>query len=132
MIQPVFIPKKVILLLHEQLIDRYGGTTGLRDENLLDSAIEQPKITFDGAFLHESLYEMAAAYGFHLCMNHPFLDGNKRIALVAIDVFLQRNGYEMIASEEETYEIMMKLSTGQLTKDALANWLKANSEPVIE
>jgi death-on-curing protein len=132
MTQPVFIPKKVIILLHEQLIDRYGGTTGVRDENLLESAIEQPKTTFDGAFLHESLYDMAAAYGFHLCMNHPFLDGNKRIALVAMDVFLQKNGYEIIASEEETYEVMMKLSTGQLTKEALASWLKANSEPVIE
>lgn len=130
--QPIFIPKKVILLLHEQLIDRYGGATGLRDENLLDSAIEQPKATFDGDFLHESLYYMAAAYGFHLCMNHPFVDGNKRIALVAMDVFLQRNGYEIIASEEETYQIIIKLSTGQLTKSDLAEWLKVNTDLLIE
>lgn len=130
--QPIFIPKKVILLLHEQLIDRYGGATGLRDENLLDSAIEQPKAIFDGDFLHESLYHMAAAYGFHLCMNHPFVDGNKRIALVAIDVFLQRNGYEIIASEEETYQIIIKLSAGQLTKPDLAEWLKVNTALLSE
>ncbi len=75
-----FIPKKIILFLHDQLIKQYGGSYGIRDETLLDSALEQPKMTFGSCFLHNSIFKMAAAYGFHLCKNQPFIDGNKRIA----------------------------------------------------
>lgn len=122
-----FIPKKVILYFHEQLIQTYGGSTGIRDEKLLDSAIEQPKSTFEGKYLHDSIFKMASAYGFHLCKNHPFIDGNKRIALVAMDTFLQNNGYEITASEKETYKIMIKLSSENLSKDQLTKWLKQNT-----
>ncbi len=85
-----FIPKNIIILLHDQLIKQYGGSTGIRDEKLLDSALEQPKVTFGRNYLHDSIFKMAAAYGFHLCQNHPFVDGNKRISLVAMDIFLQK------------------------------------------
>ena len=101
----IFIPKHIIIFFHEQLIDLYGGSAGIRDEGLLDSALEQPKAMFSGSYLHESLFKMAAAYGFHLCNNHPFIDGNKRIALVAMDTFLQKNGYEIFASEKEAYQV---------------------------
>ena len=77
--------------------------------------------------LHDSLIKMAAAYGFHLCMNHPFVDGNKRIALVAMDIFLQRNGYEISASEKEVYEVINKLASGKLTKNELSVWLEDNT-----
>lgn len=127
----IFIPKKIILFFHEQLILTYGGSYGIRDEKLLDSALEQPKAIFDGKFLHDTLMKMAAAYGYHLCNNHPFVDGNKRIALVAMDVFLQRNGYEIIASEKETYKIMIALSSGKLSKDELVNWLENNTSSLI-
>ncbi|MDH7578939.1 MAG: type II toxin-antitoxin system death-on-curing family toxin [Bacillota bacterium] len=127
----IFIPKKIILLFHEQLIQTYGGSYGIRDEKLLDSALEQPKATFDGKFLHDTLMKMAAAYGYHLCNNHPFLDGNKRIALVAMDIFLQRNGYQIIASEKETYKMMVALSAGKLSKDELAHWLENNTSSLI-
>ncbi len=127
----VFIPKKIILLFHERLILTYGGFHGIRDEKLLDSALGQPKATFDGKFLHNTLMKMAAAYGYHLCNNHPFVDGNKRIALVAMDIFLQRNGYEIIASEKETYKIMIALSSGKLSKDELARWLENNTSSLI-
>lgn len=125
-----FIPKKVILYFHEQLIQIYGGSTGIRDEKLLDSAIKQPKSTFDSEYLHDSVFKMASAYGFHLCKNHPFVDGNKRIAFVAMDTFLQNNGYEITASEKETYKIMMKLSSENLSKDELTDWLKENTSSI--
>ena len=128
--QVIFIPKELILLFHHNLIQTYGGIQGLRDESLLDSALEQPQATFDGNFLHDTLIKMAAAYGYHLCNNHPFIDGNKRIALVAMDVFLQRNGYHITASEKEVYSVVILLSSGQLTKIALSDWLVKNTVPI--
>ena len=115
----IFLPKKLVLLFHEQLIQTYGGSHGIRDEKLLDSALGQPEVTFEGKYLHDNLIKMAAAYGYHICNNHPFIDGNKRIALVAMDVFLQRNGYEIKATEKETYSMIMKLASGKLSKDEL-------------
>ena len=126
MMDIVFIPKYVIIYFHEQLIDLYGGSMGIRDEGMLDSALEQPKVMFGGSFLHDSLTKMATAYGFHLCNNHPFIDGNKRIAFVAMDTFLQKNGYEICATEKEAYGIMIKLASGKLTKEDLTTWLENN------
>ena len=123
----VFIPRDIIVSIHEQLIDLYGGISRIQNEGLLDSALEQPKIMYDRDYLHDSLIKMAAAYGFHLCMNHPFVDGNKRIALVAMDIFLQRNGYEISASEKEVYEVIIKLAAGKLTKNELSAWLEDNT-----
>ena len=126
----IFIPKQIILYFHEQLIQIYGGSTGIRDEKLLDSALEQVKATFDGSYLHDSIFKMAAAYGFHLCKNHPFIDGNKRTALVAMDTFLQRNGWEITASEEEAYKIMMALSASEVSKEELVKWLRENTTSI--
>ncbi|MBS3897679.1 MAG: type II toxin-antitoxin system death-on-curing family toxin [Dethiobacter sp.] len=122
----VFIPKHIIINFHEQLIKLYGGTAGIRDEGLLNSALEQPNAMFGGSYLHNSLTKMAAAFGFHLCKNHPFIDGNKRIALVAMDTFLQRNGYEICASEKEAYKVIIKLASGEFSKEELAEWLEKN------
>lgn len=127
-----FIPKELILYFYDQLIQRYGGTHGIRDENLLNSALQQPKATYDGNYLHDTIIKMAAAYGFHICNNHPFIDGNKRIALVAMDIFLQRNGFEIIATEKETYKTIIRLSSGQLSKKNLTNWLINNTSPVTD
>ncbi len=127
----VFLPKQIILLFHEQLLFNYGGSSGIRDHKLLDSALKQPEATFDGKYLHNTLIKMAAAYGYHLCNNHPFVDGNKRIAIVAMDVFLQRNGYEIVASEKDTYKMMMNLSSGNLTKEELTTWLENNTSSLI-
>ena len=123
-----FIPKDIILFFHEQLIKIYGGSTGIRDENLLDSALEQPKATYQGKYLHGSLLKMAAAYGYHLCNNHPFIDENKRIAFVAMDTFLQRNNLEITASEKEAYKMMIQVSSGNLSKDELTLWLENNTD----
>jgi death-on-curing protein len=123
----IFLPKNVVLYLHEQLILIYGGSPGIRDEKLLNSALEQPKATFDNKYLHGTIIGMAAAYGFHLCNNHLFLDGNKRVALVAMDIFLHRNGFEIIANEKDAYTIIMNLASGNLTKEELIGWLENNT-----
>ncbi|MEJ6949987.1 type II toxin-antitoxin system death-on-curing family toxin [Natronospora cellulosivora (SeqCode)] len=128
----IFVPKELILYFYDQLIQTYGGTYGIRDEKLLDSALEQAKATYEGNYLHDTLMKMAAAYGYHLCNNHPFVDGNKRIALVAMDVFLQRNGFEIVASEKETYKIMIQLSSGTLSKNELTTWLEYNTSPLSD
>ncbi len=125
----IFIPKDIVLFFQEELIQTYGGTSGVRDESLLESALEQPKVTFTGKYLHDTLPKMAAVYGYHLCNNHPFIDGNKRIAFVAMNIFLQRNGFEIVATEKEAYKMMMELSSGKLLKEGLINWLESNISP---
>ena len=122
-----FVPKEVVLTIHADLLQRYGGKPGLRDLGLLESALAKAKITVGGKFGHKSLFDKAAAYGFHVCKNHPFIDGNKRVAFVLMDVFLQQNGWEITASEEEAYSAIMALASGELTKTQLAHWLKEHS-----
>jgi death-on-curing protein len=84
-------------------------------------------MTVGGKFAHKSLFEKAAAYGFHVCRNHPFVDGNKRVAFVLMDIFLQKNGWEIVAREEEAYSLMIDLASGKLTKAQLSTWLKEHS-----
>ncbi|MHB1688068.1 MAG: type II toxin-antitoxin system death-on-curing family toxin [Ignavibacteriaceae bacterium] len=122
-----FIPNDIVLTIHADLLQRYGGKPGLRDAGLLDSALAQPGMTLGSKYANKTLFDKAAAYGFHVCKNHPFIDGNKRVALVLMDIFLQRNGWEIVAEEEETYLIMMTLASGRLTKSQLSSWLKSHS-----
>lgn len=123
-----FLDKDAILFFHRFLIGEYGGSHGLRDEGLLESALAQPSMVVDGDFLHEDLFTMAAAYGFHLCNNHAFLDGNKRIALVAIDIFLQMNGWELKTDEKDAYIKIMQLANGDLNKQELTNWIRKHAQ----
>ena len=122
-----FIPNRIVSTIHSDLLQRYGGRPGLRDPGLLDSALAQPKMTVGGKFLHKTLFDKAAAYGFHVCKNHPFVDGNKRVAFVLMDIFLQKNGREIIANEEDAYTTMMSLASGKLSKARLSKWLKEHS-----
>lgn len=125
-----FIPDDIVLALHTDLLRRYGGKAGVRDQNLLESALTQPKITRGGKYAHKTLFDKAAAYGFHVYKNHPFVDGNKRVAFVLMDIFLQKNGWEIVANEEEAYTIMMSLASGKLNKAELAAWLKGHSATI--
>lgn len=120
----IFPSREEVLRIHAQLIDRYGGPGGLRDEGLLLSALAQPQATFDGHFLHTDIWEMAAAYAFHLCQNHAFVDGNKRIALAVMLVFLELNDHPVHADPAELFAVMLALAEGRLTKAALAEWLR--------
>jgi death-on-curing protein len=122
-----FIPAELVLTIHADLLQRYGGQPGLRDSGLLESALAQPKMTAGGKEIHKTLFDKAAAYGFHVCNNHPFIDGNKRVAFVLMDIFLQKNGWEIISSEEGAYTTMMSLASGKLSKAQLAGWLKEHS-----
>jgi len=122
-----FIPDEIVPILHADLVKRYGGRLGIRDRGLLASALAQPKMTVRKRFLHRTLFDKAAAYGFHVCRNHPFVDGNKRIAFVLMDVFLQKNGWNLQSSEEEAYETMIQLASGNLTKPDLSIWLNSRS-----
>jgi len=79
-----FLDKETILIFHQDQLELYGGKKGIRDEHLLESALAQPEASFGGEYVHKDLFQMAAAYGYHLCQNHPFYDGNKRTALIAM------------------------------------------------
>jgi death on curing protein len=119
-----FLPEAIILTIHDDQIRLYGGIYGIRDAGALDAAIYMLQAQFGGEFLHPTIFHMAAAYGFHLCQNHPFLDGNKRAAGMVMFTFLQFNGLEPIAPEPDYYAVMMAIATGEMSKEQLANWLE--------
>ncbi len=123
-----FIPPELVLRLHADLLDRYGGLAGVRDQGLLDSALGQPKMTSGRRFLYRTVFDKAAAYGFHVSRNHPFVDGNKRVAFALMDIFLYRNGWDLTATEEDAYAMVIAVSTGKMSKKALSSWLRLNSK----
>lgn len=115
-----------VLFLHLRLIEQSGGTSGIRDQKALDSALAQPKMTFDGKDLYPSLPEKAAALCYSLINNHPFVDGNKRIGHAAMEVFLVMNGYEIEATIDIQEEIILKLASSKMKRSDFLDWLKAN------
>ncbi|MFU8813130.1 MAG: type II toxin-antitoxin system death-on-curing family toxin [Balneolaceae bacterium] len=123
-----FLKKEIILAFHQDQFDLYGGKPGIRDEKLLESALGQPQASFEGEYVHKDLFYMAAAYGFHLWQNHPFYDGNKRTALIAMYMFLYVNGYQIIADKKSLFAIMMDLANGKVKKEELAEYLKKHSK----
>ena len=123
-----FLPAEIVLAIHEDQIRLYGGSYGVRNPGMLDAALPMPQAQFDGEFLHTTLYSMAAAYGFHLCQNHPFIDGNKRAAGMAMLTFLQLNDLTPTVPEMEYYTVMMAVASGQMNKDELTNWVHSAVE----
>lgn len=119
-----------IIELHEQLIEQSGGTHGIRDFNGLESAIAQPEMTFGGEYLYPEVTQKAAALAYSLCMNHPFVDGNKRVAHAAMEIFLVLNGYEIKASIDEQERLFFDLANGRLFREELVAWLEGNIVPV--
>jgi death-on-curing protein len=121
---PHFLTLSEVLIILQDQIRRYGGQYGIRDIDLLSSALAMPESSFEGKFLHKDIYEQAAAYAFHICQNHPFIDGNKRTALAAALVFLDINNIEINDPKDELYEVMMKTATGKYNKEDIAKVLK--------
>lgn len=126
------MPKKILFLttaqverLHAEVIARFGGSTGLRDRGLFESACEMPRATFGEAFLHPTLEAMAAAYLFHLCSNHPFVDGNKRVGLGAALVFIEVNGHTVRATDAELERLTLEVARGAMSKDAVTAFFKS-------
>lgn len=101
--EPRFLSTLEVLTLHETAIDIFGGTTGVRDLGLLESAIAMPRQSFGGTYAHAFPFGMAAAYLFHICANHPFLDGNKRTAFSTTVAFLRLNDWNLVASEDDAF-----------------------------
>lgn len=116
---PIFLTTRQVLRIHEQMLADFGGDPGLRDRGLLEAAVAMPRATFDGAYLHEGLPEMAAAYQYHLSQNHPFVDGNKRVALAAAMLFLRKNGMDLEATNTELAEFAEDLAAGAVDKSAV-------------
>ncbi|HBE51652.1 MAG TPA: type II toxin-antitoxin system death-on-curing family toxin [Cyanobacteria bacterium UBA11369] len=116
-----------VLELHRRIIGQSGGAFGIRDVGLLESAIAQPRMTFGGEDLYPSLLEKAAALGFSIIMNHPFIDGNKRTGHAATETFLVLNGMEINASVDEQERIVLAIASGNLGREAFVEWLQRNT-----
>lgn len=125
--EPVWLPRKLVLALHALAIKEFGGSFGIRDEGLLESALARPRHQI--AYGEPSLFALAAAYAFGLSKNHAFVDGNKRVAFSVIDVFLQLNGHELAASDVEATVVMQDLAAGSLSEADLAAWIAVNAKP---
>jgi death-on-curing protein len=123
---PKFISISEAIEIHLDQIASFGGTTGVRDEGLLESALAQPQATFFGEYLHATIYEQAAAYLYHIAKNHPFIDGNKRTAFAVMDTFLRLNGYILNSDNEQIYNLVLKVAEGSIDKKEIAQFLEQN------
>jgi death-on-curing protein len=119
MIKPIFLTLAEVIEIHKNQIENYGGQEGIRDISLLTSALAMPQAAFQGQYLHKDLFEMAAAYAYHICQNHPFIDGNKRTALVTALVFLDFNSIRIDDPGGILYKTMMGVASGEIKKDHL-------------
>lgn len=120
-----FLGLEEVLALHVDQIERHGGSAGVRDLGLLESAVAAPESSFGGGYLHGSLPEMAAAYLFHLAQNHAFVDGNKRVAAAAMIMFVYLNDHDLECDEDELVELTLGVATGRSTKADVAVFLAA-------
>ncbi len=124
----LFLTLAEVIEIHNDQMQKYGGHAGIRDINLLSSAVAMPYASFSGTFLHEDIYEMAAAYAFHIAQNHPFIDGNKRTALASALVFLEMNRINLLDEAGNLYNAMMSIASGHLNKAEFAKILRELKE----
>ena len=120
----IFLTIAEVIEIHADQVQRYGGSDGIRDINLLSSAVATPSASFSGSYLHSDIYEMAAAYAFHICQNHPFIDGNKRAALASALVFLELNKVGISDPTGKLYDAMIALASNKLSKAEFADTLR--------
>ena len=125
---PVFLSMEEVLEVQAQMLETHGGQAGIRDRSSLESAVGMPMQTFGGEFIHAGLFEMAAAYAFHIAENQPFVDGNKRTGLAAALTFLRLNGVSIADPSGRLYTAMIALATHQLDKPRLAKLLSELAE----
>lgn len=109
------------------MIKRFGGSAGIRDIGLVESAVGRPQSTFGGEYLYDSIFDKAAALLQSLLKNHPFVDGNKRTALSSAGLFLKTNGYKLLNQHKEEVEFAVKVDNGNLTIEQISEWLKKHS-----
>ncbi len=123
-----WIAKATILGVHSAQLAEHGGIAGIRDEGLLDSALARPQLKIQYGEADVAL--LAAAYAYGIARNHPFLDGNKRTAYVAMELFLMKNGMVLTASDEDAVLTFLKLAAGELSEEELTVWIRQNCEPL--
>lgn len=121
-----FLTLDDVLEIHKDQIDRYGGKTGIRDQNLLLSALAQPYSAFEGRFLHKTIFDKAAAYLFHICQNHPFIDGNKRVGAVSALLFLSMNDYSIDFKGDALEKLVRTVAQGKSKKADIAAFFNKN------
>lgn len=119
-----FLTFNEVIEIHEDVIKRYGGSLGIRDQGLLLSALGQPQSTFSGEYLHKDLFRMGAAYLFHLCKNHPFIDGNKRTAVAVTLMFFFLNEVEIDVDNDLLTEMVLAVINEKLDKETIAKWFR--------
>ena len=119
-----WIDKQALLLLHGESLAVHGGLAGLRDEGLLESALARPLNL--AAYGLPDIAELAAAYGVGLAKNHPFVDGNKRAAFLAVGLFLALNGYRLTANQVSATQALLAVAAGEMDEPAFASWLRTN------
>jgi death on curing protein len=124
--KPYWLSREECLALHEMMLSQYGGNEGLRDENMLESALAKPLQLF--AYGKPTMFDLAASYVFGVVKNHPFIDGNKRTGFMLGAGFLERNGYQFHASEADAAVRTLALAAGEMSEKEFAEWLKANSK----
>ena len=130
MSEPFWISEEIATTIHADQIAQHGGSPGIRDENLLSASLARPRHLF--VYGEPTLFDLAAAYGYGLAKNHPFIDGNKRTAFMVMYTFLGLNGYFLEVPEMEVVAIMERLASDGETQDSLAKWLKENSVQSVE
>jgi len=123
----VFLTKDHVLQLHAKAIADYGGSILIRDENMLESALAQPYATYGGKYLHTDIFQMGAAYFYHISQNQPFLDGNKRTGFLSMYGFFKINGITLNIREELLYPILDRVANGELSKYDLADFVRENA-----
>ncbi len=127
--QPIFLTLEELIDMHRDQAARYGGSAGVRDLGMLQSAIAMPAAGVRGQFLHTDLCEMAAAYLFHIVQNHPFIDGSKRVGAVAAYVFLALNQMRLTADAASYAELVLSVARGDTPKSAVAEFFRSNVVP---
>jgi death on curing protein len=128
--EPRWLTREVVEDIHARLIREHGGSYGIRDPGLLDSALMRARNHWGYGDPPGDLPALAAAYAYGISRNHPFIDGNKRVAFMAAYVFLKANGLELIADPDEAYAVMIDLATGELSEGDFARWLGASTRPI--
>jgi death-on-curing protein len=123
---PVFLTVDQVLEIHRRGIEEHGGSAELRDRGLLESAVAMPAAQFGGEYLHEGLAAMAAAYLFHLCKNHPFVDGNKRVAVTAAEVFVELNGRRLKAMDKELEKLTLGVADSSISKQDATRFFESH------
>jgi death on curing protein len=126
-LDPEFLSLAEVLEIHRDQINRYGGSAGIRDMGLLQSALAMPTASFSGDFLHVDLFEMASAYLFHIVRNHPFVDGNKRTGAVAALVFVSLNDLEVDADEDSFEKMVLDVAAGKADKSAVVEFFRRHA-----